>query len=236
MALPVAIGLGVMAANLIGNQINSAAEQEQKEQGRKYLAGAQSSANSAYNNIINGLDAYYKQRGGLGTAQDAAAYKQAIEGYDPDSFVYTPGQFNAADYGVGSREDYINPYYDQIIGDTAEQVQHTAAGAGIGRGSGAAQAIATEVAQKNNELWKEANQEYKDERNFAYNQYADYIQNMQNALNAKRAATDTKVSMQGNLANDYYSVMDSAQSDRLKALQDQIATNSTYSTAMAGLF
>ena len=123
MALPVAIGLGVMAANLIGNQINSAAEQEQKEQGRKYLAGAQSSANSAYNNIINGLDAYYKQRGGLGTAQDAAAYKQAIEGYDPDSFVYTPGQFNAADYGVGSREDYINPYYDQIIGDTAEQVQ-----------------------------------------------------------------------------------------------------------------
>lgn len=236
MALPVAVGLGVMAANLIGNQLNSAAEQEQKEQGRKYLAGAQSSANTAYNNIINGIDAYYNQRGSLGTAQDAAKYKQAIEGYDPDSFVYTPGQFNAADYGVGSREDYINPYYDQIIGDTAAQVQHTAAGAGIGRGSGAAQAIATEVAQKNNELWKEANQEYKDERNFAYNQYSDYIQNMQNALNAKRAATDTKLTMQGNLANDYYNVMDSAQSDRLKALQDQIATNSTYSSAMASLF
>ena len=59
---------------------------------------------------------------------------------------------------------------------------------------------------------------------------------MQNALDARRAATDTKLAMQGNLANDYYSVMDSAQSDRLKALQDQIATNSTYSTAMAGLF
>ena len=236
MVPALAAGLGVMAANLIGNQLNSAAEQEQKEQGRKYLQGAQSSANSAYNNIINGIDAYYKQRGSLGTAQDATAYKQAIEGYDPDSFVYTPGEFNAADYGVGSREDYINPYYDQIIGDTAAQVQHSAAGAGIGRGSGAAQAIATEVAQKNNELWKEANQEYKDERNFAYNQYSDYIQNMQNALNAKRAATDTKLTMQGNLANDYYNVMDSAQSDRLKALQDQIATNSTYSSAMAGLF
>lgn len=234
--VPVAVGLGVMAANLIGNQLNSAAEQEQKQQGRAYLQGAQSSANSAYNNIINGLDAYYKQRGGLGQKGDVASYRQAIEGYDPNSFVYTPGQFNAADYGVGSREDYINPYYDQIIGDTAAQVQHTAAGAGLGRGSGAARAIATEVAQKNNELWKEANQEYKDERSFAYNQYSDYIRNMQNALDAKRAATDTKLAMQGNLANDYYSVMDSAQSDRLKALQDQIATNSTYSTAMAGLF
>lgn len=234
--VPVAVGLGVMAANLIGNQLNSAAEQEQKEQGRKYLAGAQSSTNSAYNNIINGLDAYYKQRGSLGNSQDVAKYKQAIEGYDPDSFVYNPGQFNASDYGVGSREGYINPYYDQIIGDTAAQVQHTAAGAGLGRGSGAARAIATEVAQKNNELWREANQEFKDERNFAYNQYSDYIKNMQNALDARRAATDTKLAMQGNLANDYYSVMDSAQSDKLKALQDQIATNSTYSTAMAGLF
>lgn len=234
--VPVAVGLGVMAANLIGNQLNSAAEQEQKQQGRAYLQGAQSSANSAYNNIINDIDAYYKQRGGLGNSQDVTKYRQAIEGYDPDSFVYTPGQFNAADYGVGSREDYINPYYDQIIGDTAAQVQHTAAGAGLGRGSGAARAIATEVAQKNNELWKEANQEYKDERTFAYNQYADYIKNMQNALDARRAATDTKLSLQGNLANDYYNVMDSAQSDRLKALQDQIATNSTYSTAMAGLF
>lgn len=234
--VPVAVGLGVMAANLIGNQLNSAAEQEQKQQGRAYLQGAQSSANTAYNNIINGLDAYYKQRGSLGQKGDSTTYRQAIEGYDPNSFVYTPGKFNAADYGVGSREDYINPYYDQIIGDTAAQVQHTAAGAGIGRGSGAAQAIATEVAQKNNELWKEANQEYQDERNFAYRQYGDYIQNMQNALNARRAATDTKLTMQGNLANDYYSVMDSAQSDRLKALQDQIATNSTYSTAMAGLF
>ena len=237
--VPVAVGLGVMAANLIGNQLNSAAEQEQKQQGRAYLQGAQSSANSAYNNIINGLDAYYngdRAKYGLGQKGDSAAYRQAIEGYDPNSFVYTPGKFNAADYGVGSREDYINPYYDQIIGDTAAQVQHTAAGAGIGRGSGAAQAIATEVAQKNNELWKEANQEYQDERNFAYRQYGDYIQNMQNALNARRAATDTKLTMQGNLAQDYVNAMDSHQSDKLKALQDQIATNSTYSTAMAGLF
>lgn len=234
--VPVAVGLGVMAANLIGNQLNSAAEQEQKQQGRAYLQGAQSSANSAYNNIINGIGDYYARRGSLGNASDSAAYRQAIEGYDPNSFVYTPGQFNAADYGVGSREDYINPYYSQIINDTAAQVQHSAAGAGVGRGSGAAQAIATEVAQKNNDLWREANQEYKDERNFAYNQYSDYIRNMQNALDAKRAATDTKVSMQGNLANDYYSVMDAQQSDRLKALQDQIATNSTYSTAMAGLY
>lgn len=236
MAFPVAAAAIMAGASLLGNQLNSAAQQEAKEEGRAYLRGAQSQANTAYSNIINGIDDYYNKRGSLGTASDADAYKQLIAGYNPDDYTYLPGEFNEADYGVGSRESYINPYYQQIIDDTAAQVQHSAAGAGIGRGSGAAQAIATEVAQKNNDLWKEANQEYKDERNFAYNQYSDYIKNMQNALTQRQNAMNTKLTLQGNLANDYYSVMDSQQSDRLKALQDQIATNSTYSTAMAGLY
>lgn len=59
---------------------------------------------------------------------------------------------------------------------------------------------------------------------------------MQEALNQKRAATETKLTMQGNLAQDYYNVMDSAQADKLKAQQDKLATGATYSTAMAGLY
>jgi len=238
--VPVAVGLGVMAANLIGNQLNSAAQQEAKEEGRAYLRGAQSQANSAYSNIINGIKAYYegdRKKYGIGQAGDSQAYRDAIASYSPEDYVYMPDTFAGSQFDTaGDRSQYINPYYKQIIDDTAAQVQHTAAGAGIGRGSGAAQAIATEVAQKNNDLWKEANQEYKDERDFAYNQYSDYIRNMQNALAQKRAAMDTKVSLQGNLAQDYINAMDSQQSDRLKALQDQIATNSTYSNAMASLY
>ena len=56
------------------------------------------------------------------------------------------------------------------------------------------------------------------------------------AKNAKRAATDTKIALQGNLAQDYYGAMDAAQADRLRAQQDKIATGATYSTAMAGLY
>lgn len=236
MAFPVAAAAIMAGASLLGNQLNSAAQQEAKEEGRAYLRGAQSQANSAYSNIINSINDYYGKRGSLGTSSDADAYRQLIAGYNPDDYTYLPDKFNEADYGVGSRESYINPYYQQIIDDTAAQVQHSAAGAGIGRGSGAAKAIATEVAQKNNDLWKEANQEYKDERNFAYNQYSDYIRNMQNALAQRQNAMNTKLQLQGNLANDYYSVMDAHQSDALKAMQDQIATNSSYSNAMASLF
>lgn len=237
MAFPVAAAAIMAGASLLGNALNSAAEQESKENGRAYLTGAQSRANSDYLSIINQINDYYGTRkGAMGTGQDVADYANAIRGYNADDYVFMPGQFNAADYGVGDRKSYITPYYDQIINDTASKVQQTAAGAGVGRGSGAAAAIAKAVAEKSNELYKEANQEYKDDRNFAYNQYNDYIQNMQNALAQKRAAMDTKVSLQGNLASDYLNTMDAQQSDILKARQDAIATNSTYSTAMSSLY
>ena len=236
--VPAVAAAAIMAgASLIGNQLNSAAEQESKEQGRAYLSGAQSRANSDYASIINQINDYYNNRvGAMGTSQDVADYASAIRGYNADDYVYMPGEFNAADYGVGDRKSYLTPYYDQIINDTASKVQQTAAGAGVGRGSGAAAAIAQAVAEKSNELYKEANQEYKDDRNFAYNQYNDYIQNMQNALAQKRAAMDTKVSLQGNLASDYLNAMDAQQSDILKARQDAIATNSSYANAMASLY
>jgi hypothetical protein len=44
------------------------------------------------------------------------------------------------------------------------------------------------------------------------------------------------MTMQGNLANDYYSVMDARQADLIRAQQDKFGTNATYSTAMAGLY
>lgn len=234
MAFPVAAAAIMAGASLLGNALNSAAEQESKENGRAYLSGAQSRANSDYLSIINQINDYYNNNriGAMGTSQDVSDYANAIRGYNADDYVFMPGQFE----WDKERKDYLTPYYDQIINDTASKVQQTAAGAGVGRGSGAAAAIAKAVAEKSNELYKEANQEYKDDRNFAYNQYNDYIQNMQNALAQKRAAMDTKVSLQGNLASDYLNTMDAQQSDILKARQDAIATNSSYANAMASLY
>lgn len=230
--IPALIGAGVAAASLISNYMNSNAERNSRAEGRQWLNEQQAASNSQYDQILRDIDAYYNKRGSMGTVQDVNSYKSAIAGYDPNKFVYTPEGFS---YNK-TRDDFITPYYDQIIGDMTQQVQHSAAGAGIGRGSGAAQAIAEAVAKKDNELFKEAQQEYKDDRNFEYQKYADYAQTMQRALDAKRAATDTKIALQGNLAQDYYGAMDAAQADRLRAQQDKIATGATYSTAMAGLY
>ena len=44
-----------------------------------------------------------------------------------------------------------------------------------------------------------------------------------------------KLQLQGQLANDYLSVMDAKQSDILGVSQDAIASKAQYNTAMAGL-
>lgn len=236
MAFPVAAAAIMAGASLLGNAMASANEAESRENGRRYLSTMQGNTDSKYAEILGDINQYYGKRiGALGTADDLTNYRNLVEAYDPNQMYYTPGQFDT-EAEVGTVNDYINPYYQQIIGDTAEQVQHTAAGAGVGRGSGAAYQIAKEVAEKNRELYNDAYGRYQDARNFAYSKYNDYIQNMQNALAQKRAAMDSKISLTGNLANDYVSTMDSQMSDILKAKQDRIGSQTTYATAMAGLY
>lgn len=232
MPFPVAAAVGIAAANLIGNQLNAAADAEQKEQGRRYLSSAASSADSKYVNLLNQIDAYYGQRGSLGTAQDANDYANAIRGYDVNGSVYMPGEF---DYGK-TVEDFETPYKEAMLGDVVSSIQHSAAGAGLGRGSGAAGAIAQGVLDKSLELRREANSEYQADRTFEYTKYNDYIRNMNQALAQRQQALNNKLTLQGNLAQDYYGAMDARQSDIMNATQDRIATGTQYSTAMAGLY
>lgn len=230
--IPALIAGGVAAASLLSNYMNSKAERNAKRDARAQLGQSQTATANEYDKMMRDIDSYYAKRGSLGTAQDVNDYKAAIAGYDPNAFVYDRGEF---DYNK-TANDFINPLRDKIVANEVAGVQHSAAGAGLGRGSGAAEAIAQAVADKDEELYRLAQEDYRDDRDFAYKKYSDYAQAMQNKLDTLRAATDTKIALQGNLAQDYYGVMDSAQADRLKARQDKLAADMTYSQAMAGLY
>lgn len=228
-----AASIGGGIASYLGNRYAADKAAASRAAAAKKIGEMQGQSNQYYDQMMQDIDSYYANRGSLGTAQDVKDYKAAIGAYDPNSFVYDVDS-NPFSYDK-TADSFINPYYDQIIGDTAATVQHTAAGAGLGRGSGAATSIADAVVKKNEELYNDAYNRFKDDRQFEYNKYADYIANRQAQLNQLRAATDTKLSMQGNLANDYFSVMDAAQSDRLKAQQDRQGTMATYAQAMMGV-
>jgi hypothetical protein len=227
--------LGSAAATYLGNKYAADKAAASRAAAAQKIGEMQSQSNQYYDQMYRDIGDYYDKRGSLGTANDAKDYKAAIGAYDPNDYVLNMEDAKNQ-FGYNKTADsFLNPYYDQIIGDTAATVQHTAAGAGLGRGSGAAQAIADAVVKKNEELYNDAYNRFTDDRQFEYNKYADYIANKQRQLSELRAATDTKLSMQGNLANDYYSAMDAKQSDLLKAQQDRQGTMATYAQAMMGV-
>ena len=220
------------AINAYANYKSQEAQMAARKEAADRLARQGLITQNEYNNMIEEINSYYKDRGSLGNQGDVNEYKQAIAGYNPSDYAYQPGEFSFDK----TKEDYINPYYSRIIGDTANQIQHTAAGAGLGRGTGAALNIAKGTAEKSDELYRTAMQDYQNERDFEYKKYADAIRNNQNYLSSLREGNQYKIGLQGNLAQDYFNTQDSRMSDVLKAEQDKLNAQQTYANAIAGLY
>lgn len=225
--------------DLIGTGIqtyyqNKAREQERKdrENALRQLQQQGYVTQQQYKNMMQDVENYYAGRPTIGQASDIDAYRQAITGYNPEDYAYAPEEFSFDK----SQEDYLNPYYAQIIGQTRDQLQHTAAGAGLGRGTGAALNIAQGVASKSDELYNTAMQQYQNERDFAYKKYADAITANQNKLNQLRQATENKIAYQGNLAQDYTNARDQYMSDIMGIKQDAMGARQAYDTAALGLY
>lgn len=187
-----AIGL---AAGLFGEY--EAAQSEKEKQ--RVLEKAAQQLNTSVSILQNKLNEYYSQNQSIGTAEDKLKYQELAHGFDPNEFVYDYEDFDN-NYDVN---DYYAANRQAIIDKTSDQLQATAAGAGIGRGTGAANQIATGVANKNEELYRDALQAMNQDRQFAYNLWNSQIQLGQNRLNQLRSAKEAQLSLYGNLAQDY---------------------------------
>lgn len=214
---------GALAGGLLGGiaGLFGAYEQEQDEKKKQaILDQAKEQFNLTQDEVEQLMRDYYDNPDNfLGTQEDVAAYRKAIADYDPEKFV---GDFDEFNYGK-SVDDFVNPYYDKIIGDTTKQIQHSAAGAGVGRGTGAVNAIATGVAQKENELFNTALNQYNTDRSQSYTEWAGNIDKMQQRLNQLKAATDTKLNLQGNLSADYLNTQKERVQDEIAQKQQRTA-------------
>ena len=234
----IAAGIGAaatLASSGISSYSNYKSQQAQmraREEAANKLRAQGQITDAEYNALVNDIKQYYINRGSLGDQNDVNEYREAIANLHPEDYAAPVSDFDWS----GTKEDYLNPYYGKIIGDTANTIQHTAAGAGLGRGTGAALNIAKGVAEKSDDLYRTAMQDYQNERDFQYKKYQDAIRNNQNYLNALREGNEYKIGLQGNLAQDYFNTQDSRMSDVLKAQQDKMNAQQTYANAIAGLY
>lgn len=190
------IGGGV---GLLTGVFQAWANEEDERRKQKILEDAAKQLNMSQQNLEALFNQYYKDNQSVGTQQDVEQYQDLVHDYDPNEFVYDFKDFEN-DYDVN---DYYAPNKQAIIDKTSDQLQHTAAGAGIGRGTGAANQIATGVAEKNESLYRDALNAMNQDRQFAYQIWNSNIQNQQNRLNQLKNVRDTQISMYGNLANDF---------------------------------
>lgn len=240
MAWPVVAAMAAgTIANLYSNHQQTEAQKEADENERQARLQAQAQlraqgriTQSQYEDTIKDINDYYDSRIGLGTKEDVNKFKSSIDGYNPEDYVYDFGDFK---YDK-TKEDFLNPYYNQIISDVAQKAQGSAAGAGMGRSTFAAQNIARAVAQKEDELYKTALQEYNTDRSQAYKEYAEAITRNQERLNALRAGTQYKMGLEGDLAKDYIDVQDQRQSDLMKANQDKLNAQREYDLSIVGMY
>ena len=190
------IGGGVgLAAGLF-----SAWEQEQDERKKQQiLEQAAQQLNTDTATLKAMAEEYYRDNQSTGRKDDVQTYRDLIDSYDHNEFVYDAPEF-VDNFDVN---DYYAANKDAIIDKTADAIQARAAGQGIGRGTGAANAIATGVAEKNEELYKDALAARNSDRNFAYSLWQANIRNAQDKLRSLQEGTNTQLSLYGNLAEDY---------------------------------
>lgn len=185
----------------------SAYEQEQDEERKKeILKKAAAQLNTNYTTLKDWVDNYYKENEAIGRQTDLQTYRDLIDDYDPSEFEYNEKNLGVSldfDQDKYKVDDYYAPNKQAIIDKVADTIQHRAAGQGIGRGTGAANAIATGVAEKNEDLYKDALAARNADRQFAYSLWQANIQNAQNRLRQLQEGKNTQLSLYGNLAEDY---------------------------------
>jgi len=187
-----AIGL---AAGLFG-EYEAASNESEK---RAVLEKASQLLNASTNELQSLVNQWYKDNPSIGSRQDVETYSKLTHDYDPNEFVYDFEDFDEQ-YDV---DDYYAPNREALIEKTGDAVQARAAGAGIGRGTGAANQIATAVADKNESLYKDALEAMNQDRQFAYNLWNAKIQHGQNRLTQLKNAKDTQLQLYGGLAEDF---------------------------------
>lgn len=219
-----AIGGGL---GLVAGLFQSAAEEENAKERKRILDEAAQALDVSYNDIEQSFrnyfdtynDAFKRLNSSGGSSYDIRA-KAASEAADaimnygdtvtqrleeaglasPEDYKFNYKNADGSDITV---EDFLNPYMDDVIDYSNRKVTASAAGAGLGRSTGAAQAISQNTARQYNDLYNTALNAYNTDRSQRYQEWSGYINNMNNRLNMLLNADQFQINQQLGLGKDY---------------------------------
>lgn len=222
-------GYAALAGGIIGGAAGLFAaweEEEDEEKKQEILEQAANELDMSYNDIEQIFTEYHKNFN-LGDAygfykedpitgersidkEKLGAAAEAINNFDIDSYFDKYGMSMEDKDGDGKPDafefaynkqvtDFLNPYYQDVIDKSNQAVTASAAGAALGRGTGAAEAISENTAREYDKLYNTALNQFNIDRSQAYTEFSDYIKNMNDRLNTAITADQWKIGQQQNL-------------------------------------
>lgn len=180
-----AIGAGL---GLVAGIFQSIAEDDNEQRKQEALDRIARETGASYNRIKMMYDDFYENYQPGGTQQDAIDAAAKIRDWD-DTFAARLEESGLSDPESiefpydNTVEDFLNPYMGNVIDASNAKILHSAAGAALGRSTGAAKSISENTAKEYDNIYKTALDAYQTDRSQTYNEWQGYINNMTNRLN-----------------------------------------------------
>lgn len=219
-------GAGAAAAGVFDTLINSwmnqqARDDERRQQEAKQRAvqNAAAQANVTFEQMQDILNSYNQGRMKLADDSMVSQYKDLISNYQPQVYDFDKFSYDK------SVEDFINPEAEKIAQLAGLETQAQAAGQGAAKGSGGLANIGYSRWKAAEDLYKDAQAQYNADRSQAYQEYGDYIANMQNKLNTISQGQLQKANLLGGAISNEQQQQADYISDLLGIMGDKTSTN-----------
>lgn len=231
--LGTAIGAGV---GLVAGIFQSIFEDDNEERKQEALRQLAAQTNTSYDKIASMYNDFYQVNRPGGTQKDVEAAANRIRNWDQTVLkrFEEAGLSSPDDYKFKydkTVEDFLNPYMGNVIDASNQKIQHSAAGAALGRSTGAAKAISENTAREYDKIYNTALDAYNTDRARSYDEWSGYITNMNNRLNTLLNADRWSIEQQKALGDDFLNWQAQQVENKANLEKDRLNTNTQITLA-----
>lgn len=213
--------------NAATNMINAAEERdlqrELQQQKQQAIQKALAQSNTQYQKMENLLSDYNDNRYNWADDDTYKQFMDLVNNYDPNDYVYNFGKFG--DEYNKTVDDFIDPNAQKITEMAGLQQQADSTVAGNAGGTGALANMGYSRWNAASDLYKQAQDDLYRDRTQAYQEYSDYITNMQNKLNTLSNQQLKKIDMLGSNVEKEEQAKSDYMSDLLGVMGDRAQSN-----------
>ena len=201
------------------NQQARADEKRQREAKQRAVQNAIAQGNVTFDQIQGILNDYNSGRIRLADNDTVNELRTLMKDYQPQTYDFDKFSYDK------TVDDYIDPNAQKIAELAGLETQASQAGQGAAGGTGAMAGMGYNRWKAAEQLYKDATQQYNQDRSQAYQEYGDYIDRMQKKLDTISQGQLQKINMLSGAVQNEQTAQSDFISDLIGVLGDKAQMN-----------